>query len=919
MHRTRSLFPLAFAALLVVSPAGASAKTGPIAEGRDPGPRAASPESRMRAPATTVRSTAPSGWTIETDTETGSVVFAARNPASLAVQSASSTHSSADFGAGGYGAARPRANEADARRALAAWAGRLRIPNDGADLSLKYERHGLARDVFVFEQRIEGIEVLGAEVGITLWNADPIMIFSGYSPKIFSVAKGSVGLDASSLRASAERASRVVIDALGAPASAAPRTDPIWYRSAARTLERGTIVRVVTADPLGDWVAVVDAASSEIVMLEDNARYAEASSSRVAQRANAIGRVFHPNPVVTLRDVTLTDQLDEDQAAFDSAYAIVELKDLEFSAGVYNLRGPYVEIVDLSAPSIEPPALAESLFLFTRSQDAFEAVNGYYHVDRSQRYLQSLGFDNVAAFPVKLDVHGIGNEDNSLYTPSEKAIRFGDGCVDDAEDADVIYHEYGHAIHDNQVPGWGFGGQRSLVPARSIGEGWGDYWSSSMSSQISGGFDDAQVFDWDRNPGAPCWAARRVDTNRTMDDFVSSGNAIYTNGMIWSGALWDIRAVTGGAVADRLVIESHFGLSPDATYEENATSLALADVALHEGAHLPLILAAFAAREIDVDTTGLAPDSLPPALTVAVLQNPILSAYLDVVVHGSESLRADSVAGEISGAPLVFAQQDAAARTFRAEHKLTQPGALSITVSVEDFAGNAATLSRGYSARLVSGGAETIIASPDGALAVEIAQDAIAEATWVLLGESARVEGPVSGGADEFEFQLGPAGRALATPARVTLVRAPDGGSLEEWTLSLAGVGGAPASGFDPTTGALTFEISQLGTIVARKAAAPPDDASLATLRLHAAWPNPTTGATRVAFDIAAPQRIRLAVYAVTGERVRSLFEGRSPAGASEFAWDGNDDLGRAVASGVYLLRAEGERVSASRKVVVTR
>ena len=37
------------------------------------------------------------------------------------------------------------------------------------------------------------------------------------------------------------------------------------------------------------------------------------------------------------------------------------------------------------------------------------------------------------------------------------ALHFGDGGVDDAEDADIVLHEYGHSIQDNQVPGYGPG------------------------------------------------------------------------------------------------------------------------------------------------------------------------------------------------------------------------------------------------------------------------------------------------------------------------------------------------------------------------------------------------------------------------------------------------------------------------------
>ena len=49
--------------------------------------------------------------------------------------------------------------------------------------------------------------------------------------------------------------------------------------------------------------------------------------------------------------------------------------------------------------------------------------------------------------------------DNSFYSPATRKIKYGSGGVDDAEDADVILHEYGHSIQDDQVPG--FGGRQS--------------------------------------------------------------------------------------------------------------------------------------------------------------------------------------------------------------------------------------------------------------------------------------------------------------------------------------------------------------------------------------------------------------------------------------------------------------------------
>ena len=45
--------------------------------------------------------------------------------------------------------------------------------------------------------------------------------------------------------------------------------------------------------------------------------------------------------------------------------------------------------------------------------------------------------------------------DNSFYIPRQDTISLGSGGVDDAEDAEVTWHEYGHAIQDDQVPRFG--------------------------------------------------------------------------------------------------------------------------------------------------------------------------------------------------------------------------------------------------------------------------------------------------------------------------------------------------------------------------------------------------------------------------------------------------------------------------------
>ena len=131
----------------------------------------------------------------------------------------------------------------------------------------------------------------------------------------------------------------------------------------------------------------------------------------------------------------------------------------------------------------------------------------YFHIDRVQRYLQQLGFMNA-------ERAGQGQRRRPRrrqlrLQPGDKALRFGTGGVDDAEDAEIILHEYGHAIQDNQVPGF--------EPATNAApwEGFGDYLAGSF-------FANVKRLDCSRAsaPGTPAYSGddppslRRLDSNK---------------------------------------------------------------------------------------------------------------------------------------------------------------------------------------------------------------------------------------------------------------------------------------------------------------------------------------------------------------------------------------------------------------------
>jgi hypothetical protein len=68
-------------------------------------------------------------------------------------------------------------------------------------------------------------------------------------------------------------------------------------------------------------------------------------------------------------------------------------------------------------------------------------------------------------------------------------------------------------------------------------------------------------------------------------------------------------------------------------------------------------------------------------------------------------------------------------------------------------------------------------------------------------------------------------------------------------------------------------------------------------------YPNPFNPETTIRFDLPRPVEIDLSVYNLAGQRVATLAHGLRAAGAYAIRWDGNDDTGRALASGVYAYR----------------
>ncbi|MEA2338704.1 MAG: hypothetical protein QOE82_2711 [Thermoanaerobaculia bacterium] len=523
------------------------------------------------------------------------------------------------------------------------------------DLRLDYERQSLLGTYRHYTQYVNGLPVIGAEVIERVGRDGGIRelhrAIAKSAPKRALMAKSAA---LSMVPTGVITDSQLVAVNLGGEAR------PAW--------------RVVVEEKLHQPIAhYIDAATGALLLEQP-----------LFAQITAKARVFDPNPVAKLNDPSLRDQNNSAAAVPDTAYSLFDLLDLN-PTGM--LAGPNVQIVDSDAPSTAhaDPALP---LLFDRSQPQFEEVNAYFHIDRSQRYMQSLGYTGarrVVGYAIPVDPHALGGSDNSLYvgsaTPGQGTLYFGDGGTDDAEDSDIVLHEFFHSVQDWIAPSVFFG--LSASQSRAMGEGFSDYWaySSNYEPGPGSGRDPYCLAEWDarcagddsgQNCGYPAGAdcLRRVDSPKTMNDFINAGisGTEHKNGEIWSSALREIfdalvrrhGVADGRRMSDTLVLESMFGAPFDPAYATIARKLLDADRALNGGTHISTICTAFTSRLIlgsaDCDTAphgdvtlfqstqhALAiPDNAPAGITSTLdVNDSRLIERLSVTINISHPSRGD--------------------------------------------------------------------------------------------------------------------------------------------------------------------------------------------------------------------------------------------------------------------------------------
>jgi hypothetical protein len=344
-------------------------------------------------------------------------------------------------------------------------------------------------------------------------------------------------------------------------------------------------VRLLRRTPREVWDVIVHAVTGDILWKYNNLAQAKA-------------QIFDPSPVAKLGGhESLLGPKNGLRDPPETAYDTVRLLGLDGSG---YLRGKRVRVESTKRP--HRVKRRSGHFEFISTDPEFEHVMAYHHVHAAMCYLEQLDFVGGCRvfrdLPLKVDPRAT-DEDNAYYDPETRTLIFGTGFIDEAEDAETILHEFGHAIQDAICPDFGLSAE-----AAALGEGFGDYFAGSFFEDKKPKRYREAVMAWDglligleekRDP--PCM--RLLNASVSYDDFKPRGDE-HENGEIWAATLWDVRRLLGRKRADRLIIESHFQLDPFTTFARAARAILDANQNLHRGRNERALQTIFKRRAIDL-------------------------------------------------------------------------------------------------------------------------------------------------------------------------------------------------------------------------------------------------------------------------------------------------------------------------------
>lgn len=88
---------------------------------------------------------------------------------------------------------------------------------------------------------------------------------------------------------------------------------------------------------------------------------------------------------------------------------------------------------------------------------------------------------------------------------------------------------------------------------------------------------------------------------------------------------------------------------------------------------------------------------------------------------------------------------------------------------------------------------------------------------------------------------------------------------------------------------------------------------------ISSAESNPFLNSINLEYEIPENIDVKITIYDMLGRKIRKLYSGIKPAGVHKINWDGSDDQNGKVPGGIYLLKIETEKYTATEKITLIR
>ncbi|MBS1903325.1 MAG: hypothetical protein JSS75_06460 [Bacteroidetes bacterium] len=463
--------------------------------------------------------------------------------------------------------------------------------------------------------------IAAAANGIAIRDAHLILTVGSLNRSVIAVRNSIPTYSPVSQEASvsAVDATRTALDALGAGAVVSSDPALVYVRNDShRMLDLCYDIRTKDSNGMS-WRITVNATTGAVTERRQLAHFfgGDEAATPLAQTAVVQGKVHLKIPTDTLTLVTLpfvmvangADTIVADSAGRFSVPA-------KGSNLIASLRSPYTAVVNNVAGSKSaslsanlPLAATNLLFNNTNSDvaelDAYHTVNGarsYIHrIDTALHRIDQFLLVNV----------NFNSACNAFYDPPTVSLTFfsaGNGCVNTAEIADVVQHEFGHRTQ-HAIYATVFGQDSDIVNS-SLGEGFADVYSAFMRDEPQIGIGFQGTGTELRN----CDNTLKWPTDLSIDP--------HANGSIVAGAFWDLRKLIGLDTATHLFQQAlwHTPDAPDV----------FSDQALQE-AFVNTLLATLIADDNDNNLTNGTPHT-KQILTAFAKHNITLSSLISLDV-----------------------------------------------------------------------------------------------------------------------------------------------------------------------------------------------------------------------------------------------------------------------------------------------